>query len=220
MNRRTLTDLCRYCVFTEKDPIVSQKGISINVLYVFFDWLLTNRKGTLGAASTLQTYWNVFCLMRKKETGYQMIDPLVKSQMHGVGSHRYILLFANSSQVRQQLAIKYGLRTEKKKKPIMRAEDEFELLKTLYVSSEVVFKHERHRVQLALIMQLAGITGNRPAALLAICYRHVKVTLLADPNGGERPRVMLEIVYSYTKGYLGNKDVFVHPLHVPIAFDC
>ena len=93
----------------------------------------------------------------------------------------------------------------------MRAEDEFELLKTLFLSSEVVFSHERHRVQLALIMQLAGITGNRPAALLAVCYRHVKVALLADPKGGEQPRVMLEIVYKYIKGYLGDKDALVIP---------
>ena len=93
----------------------------------------------------------------------------------------------------------------------MRAEDEFELLKTLFLSYEVVFNHERHRVQLALIMQPAGITGNRPAALLASCYGHVKVTLVADPDGQERPRVMLEIVYKYTKGYLGDKDALVTP---------
>ena len=93
----------------------------------------------------------------------------------------------------------------------MRAEAEFELLKTLYLSSEMTFNHERHRVQLALIMQLAGITGNRPAALLAVCYRHIKVTLLPDPHGGERPRVLIEIIYKYTKGYLGEKDAFVFP---------
>jgi len=113
--------------------------------------------------------------------------------------------------VRQQLAIKHGLRTEKKKKPIMRAEDEFELLKTLYLSFEMTFNHERHRVQLTLIMQLAGITGNRPAALLTIYYRHIKVTLLPDPHKGERPRVLIKILYKYTKGYLGEKDGSVLP---------
>jgi len=101
----------------------------------------------------------------------------------------------------------------------MRAEDEFELLKTLFLSSEVMFNHERHRIQLALIMQLAGITGNRPAALLAICYRHVKVTLLPDPNGGERPRVILEIVYKYTKGYLGQKEAFVLSVASHTSYD-
>ena len=68
------------------------KGISINVLFVFFDWLLSVRKDRLGAASTLQTYWNVFCLVRKKETGCLEIDPLIKSQMHGVrGSTPFLL---------------------------------------------------------------------------------------------------------------------------------
>ena len=91
----------------------------------------------------------------------------------------------------------------------MRSEDEFELLKTLYYSTEIIFNHERYRVQLALIMQLAGITGNRPSALLAVCYRDVKVTLLRDPQGGDQPRVLVEIVYNHTKGYLGQKDAFV-----------
>ena len=74
----------RYCVFTEKDPLITLKKNSINVLYVFFDWLFTVRKDTLGAASSLQTYWNVCCLVRKKETGCLEIDPLINSQMHGV----------------------------------------------------------------------------------------------------------------------------------------
>ena len=117
--------------------------------------------------------------------------------------------------MRQQLAIKNELQTEKKKKLIMRAGDEFELLKTLYLFSEVTLNHERHRVQLALIMQLTGITGNRPAPLLAVCYQHVKVTLLPDPHGGEQPRVLVEIVYNYTKGYLGEKDASVFPLQAP-----
>lgn len=46
--------------------------------------ILTHILFFVGAASTLQTYWNVFCLVRKKETGCQEIDPLVKSQMQGV----------------------------------------------------------------------------------------------------------------------------------------
>ena len=97
MDQINLTDVLRYCTFTEKDPIITLRGISINVLYVFFDWLLSVRKDTLGAASTLQTYWNVFCLVRKKETGCQIIDPLVKSQMHGVCQRYNIMLFANRS---------------------------------------------------------------------------------------------------------------------------
>ncbi len=87
-----------------------------------------------------------------------------------------------SVQVRQQLAAQFNLSTEKKEKPIMRAEDLFELLKTLWVSNEIKFKHERHRVQLALIMQLAGITGNRSGALLALCYKHIKGDSVTEPG--------------------------------------
>ena len=116
--------------------------------------------------------------------------------------------------MRQRLAITHNLRKNKKKKPVLHAEDEFELLKTLYTSTETTFPHERYRVQLALIMQLAGITGNRPSALLAVCYQHIKVTLLPDPEGGEQPRVLIEILFHHTKGYLGEKDAYVLPLYV------
>jgi len=30
-------DIDRYCIFTEKDPLITIKDVSINVLYVFFD---------------------------------------------------------------------------------------------------------------------------------------------------------------------------------------
>ena len=93
----------------------------------------------------------------------------------------------------------------------MRAEDEFELLKTLFLSVGIVFDHERHRVQLALIMQLAGITENRPAALLGVCYKDVKITLLADLGGGELPRRLIEIAFKNTKGYLGDKETSMLP---------
>lgn len=58
-------------------------------------------------------------------------------------------------------------------------------------------------------MQLAGITGNRPSALLAVRYQHIKVTLLPDPDGREQPRVLIEIVFHHTKGYLREKDAYV-----------
>ena len=47
----SLTSTARYCQFTKKDPVATLKGISINVLYAFFDWLRRERKDRLGAAS-------------------------------------------------------------------------------------------------------------------------------------------------------------------------
>jgi len=49
---------------------------------------------------------------------------------------------------------------KKKKKLIMCIEDEFELLKTLYLFIEINFNHEQHCMQLILIMQLTEIINN------------------------------------------------------------
>ena len=81
---RSLTDTARYCQFTKKNPVATLESMSINVLYAFFDWLLRERKDSLGAASSLQTYWNAFCLLRRQETGRYQIDPLIKSQIYRV----------------------------------------------------------------------------------------------------------------------------------------
>lgn len=88
----------------------------------------------------------------------------------------------------------------------MRAEDEFECLGALYTSPEMVFDMEAHRLGLALFMQLSGITGNRPQALLNVQFKHVAVALLPDPEGGEWPRVLIEWKFDETKEYLGAKD--------------
>jgi hypothetical protein len=104
--------------------------------------------------------------------------------------------------------IEFKLRTTAKEKPIMRAEDEFECLKTLWMSREMVFELEVHRISLALLWQLAGITGNRPSALLQLRFQDVSVALLPDPDGSEWPRVMIEWKFQNTKGDLGQKDAY------------
>lgn len=113
-------------------------------------------------------------------------------------------------QARQNITKEHKLRTEPKVKPIMRAEDEFECLKTLWSSEDLKFDIEIHRVGLALLMQLAGITGNRPKALLQLRFKDVTVALLPDPHGSEWPRLMIEWKFNTTKTYKGAKDAFVY----------
>lgn len=81
-------------------------------------------------------------------------------------------------QVQQSSVEEFRLDAGKKAKPVMRAEDQFELLRTARSSVEVGMEHERVRVQLALLLQLTGITGSRPDALLSLRYKPVKVALL------------------------------------------
>lgn len=139
---------------------------------------------------------------------YRLIHLLRARCMEYMG-HSPCKNLANEIQVRQQLAIKYGLKMEKKKKPITRGKDELELHKTLHLLVERIFDHERHRGQLALLMQLAGITGNRPGALLGVCYSDVRITLLPDSQGDEFSRRLIEIVFKHTKRYLGEEETFV-----------
>jgi integrase len=116
---------------------------------------------------------------------------------------------SNPQQVQQRLVEEFRLNTEKKPKPIVRVEDEFRLLRTLWGSAEMGVEHERLQVQLALFIQLAGITGNRPDAILSLRYKHVRISLLRDPHKSQRPRPIIELTFERTKSYMGNKDPYV-----------
>ncbi|KAF2229835.1 hypothetical protein EV356DRAFT_370059 [Viridothelium virens] len=90
--------------------------------------------------------------------------------------------------------------------PIMRAEDESELLKILWISVEFALEHEWIRTQLALLIQHVSIIGNRLGALLSLRYEHLKVTLLRDSMSSEWLRPLIKLTFKNTKGYLGLED--------------
>ncbi|KAK5690953.1 hypothetical protein LTR17_025809 [Elasticomyces elasticus] len=94
--------------------------------------------------------------------------------------------------VRQQLAHEFNLETEKQAKPIS--------------SPSLTLDHERLRVQLALVAQLADITGNRPGALLALRYSDLNIAFFRDPCRADRPNITLEFTFRQTKSYRGPKD--------------
>jgi len=121
----------------------------------------------------------------------------------------YILLFTDRLKMRQQFAIKYNLRTKSKKKSIIYIKNKFEFLKTLFLFSEIVFNYKRYYIQLILIIQLIEITENRSAALLAVCYQYIKVTLFSNFNWKEQLQIILEIIYKYIKNYLEQKKIFI-----------
>jgi len=91
----------------------------------------------------------------------------------------------------------------------MYAEDLAEFARVLLATTEMTFDIGWLRVQLVLFCQLAGITGNRPEALVELRYRHLKLTLIRDPDGGGRPRLFVELTPEFTKRYLGAKDMYV-----------
>ena len=74
-----------YCETVRNDPqpLETLRLAPISVIDTFFNWVLSFRSDTLRCASSLQTYWNAFTLVRKKRTGVA-VDPTLKSQMEGV----------------------------------------------------------------------------------------------------------------------------------------
>ena len=91
----------------------------------------------------------------------------------------------------------------------MYAEDLAEFARVLLATTEMTFDIGWLRIQLVLFCQLAGITGNRPEALVELRYRHLKLTLIRDPDGSGLPRLFVELTPEFTKRYLGSKDMYV-----------
>src|SRR6516165_424567 len=101
-----------------------------------------------------------------------------------------------------------GLSNDKRESATMYVDDLAEFARVLLATTEMTFEIGWLRIQLILFCQLAAITGNRPEALVQLRNRHLKLTLIRDPNGG-RPRLFIELTAEFTKGFLGLKDVCV-----------
>ncbi len=69
-----------------KETVSELRHFTIKILQLFFHFLLAHRRQTLRHTSTLQTYWNTLCLVRRRETGLMVIETHVKDGMVGVRS--------------------------------------------------------------------------------------------------------------------------------------
>ena len=67
----------------------------------------------------------------------------------------------------------------------MDIEDFLEVLRYYWVTDTNLFPHERQRVQVAIILLLAAVTGSRPGALLGITYGDIDIFVLRDIKTGE-----------------------------------
>jgi len=83
-----------------------------------------------------------------------------------------------------------------------------EFARVLLATTQMTFEIGWLRIQEIFFCQLAGITGNRPEALVELRFRHLELTLIRDPNA-DRPRLFIELTSEYTKGYLVMKDACV-----------
>jgi hypothetical protein len=84
-------------------------------------------------------------------------------------------------------------------------EDLLGILQTNLTMTKKRYDHGRQRIQAHLYHHLGGFSANRTQAVLDLCYEHIVVSLLRDPEGGPH-RILLEFTYEFTKQFLGTKE--------------
>lgn len=86
----------------------------------------------------------------------------------------------------------------------MYVEDLTKVVETAISTTKKKFGHGQQRIELGLFLQLAGLTANRPQAILDLRYRHILVSLLWDPQDGPH-RIAMEFTFKFTQEFLGTK---------------
>ncbi|KAH1663038.1 hypothetical protein KXX46_006053, partial [Aspergillus fumigatus] len=198
----------QFCAFLRKDPREEFTRLSISIMYIFLDWVLNLQRGKDGrrlpgtkCKSSLDTSWKVFRLVYERETSNK-ITKQMNRQMR---------------RVIRRLAKKHKLSSKGCDKPPMDVEDLTKVVETTVSTTKKKLGHGRHRIELALFLQLAGRTTNRPQAILNLQYRHIQVSLLRDPQGGPH-RIIIEFIFEFTKEWLGANEANTYILP-EIIFD-
>ncbi|KAL2783868.1 hypothetical protein BJX66DRAFT_317676 [Aspergillus keveii] len=114
-------------------------------------------------------------------------------------------------RVIRRLAKKHKLSLKGRDKPPLDVKDLAKVVETTISTTEKKFGHGRHRIELGLFLQLAGLTTNRPQAILNLRYRHIQVSLLRDPHGGPH-QIVIEFTFEFTKEWLGAKEANTYVL--------
>ncbi|KAG4412166.1 hypothetical protein IFR04_014697 [Cadophora malorum] len=187
-----------YCTFQTWDLAKCYKEISPQFIHGFLSWACDQRRGKGGRrrpgikyASSLETFWKCYLIVYKIESG-RKLNPMIQ---------------VNGQDVVKIVAVEKDLDFIKRPSATMYAKDLAEFARVLLATIEMTYDIGWLRIQLVLFCQLAGIIGNRLEALIELRYRHLKLTLIRNPNGGGRPRIFIKLTPEFTKGFLGSKDV-------------
>lgn len=177
----------RYCRYIRKDAHVAKQELTPHRVKAFFTWLLNQRHGKGGRrVKGLRSEDSIGTYYKYLRLAYKRATgrKIFNSER---GPNRI------ARQILQKLSKKHGLSRQKRKKGVIYIED------------------------LAVIIQTNLTTTkkkNRPQAILSLCYRHIIVTLLRDPNG--RPHnILIKFTYKFTKTFLGTKDIYMAAFPFP-----
>ncbi|EDN06867.1 predicted protein [Histoplasma mississippiense (nom. inval.)] len=187
----------KFCACVKRDPKEMYQRMDVKMLYTFFRWVLNQRRGKGGRRrqglkyqSSLETYWKIFRLVYERE------------MQEKIGREISLRVTKN---VIPKLARLYHLKKGRRKKSVVYLDDLVKVVETTVTTTKKKFGHGRQRILLCLFFQLAGFSANRPQALLNLCYRHIKITLLKDPDGGPN-NILIEFTIEFAKTFLGEKE--------------
>jgi len=122
--------------------------MSMNINYIFFERLFIFPKDRIGgSASCRPTRLSFASYERRRLAVWRSIHSSKFRCIEYAAARSSSVISVHEFQLQQQLAINHGRKTKRKrKKPVTRAEDEFEPLRTMYLSVEMTFDRERHLV--------------------------------------------------------------------------
>ncbi|CRK25088.1 hypothetical protein BN1708_014133 [Verticillium longisporum] len=196
--KMTRPELNRFCRAAKLDSEESMKACKASIFKTYLHWRV--KKSRIKKESSIMTYWNVLSMVYAEKTSRYM-DGGVLFDIGNVWIHT-------------TLTPEFGLDTSKKVKSGLYVEDLDLILHHHYVRDEEVYAHERLRVQLALILIIAGATATRPDALIGkVLYKHIEFQLFPPTAEGERPRLGLVWNLEHIKRSAGTSEKKVFGFH-------
>ncbi|KAI0837724.1 C2H2 finger domain protein [Hypoxylon sp. FL0890] len=189
--------------FLRRSPQECYETISIKLLQAYFDWSLNQRLSRDGTrkrkkvtkSSSLGTHWKVFRLVFERATN-EKIDPKLNRTMH---------------KVLRTLAKKHGLSDQRRMNRCMTTDDLKLQIETTLGTTKKSFKLGELRILAVLFLLLLAPAGARPTSILRLRFGDLHPVLARDPEGGP-PKILIWFSLSFTKTYLGEKEVKSYPI--------
>ncbi|OJD10026.1 hypothetical protein AJ78_08793 [Emergomyces pasteurianus Ep9510] len=116
-----------------------------------------------------------------------------------------------------KLAKLYRLKKRRQKKSVVYLDDLVKVVETIVTIIKKKFNHGQQRILLCLFFQLARFLTNQSQALLNLCYQHIKIILLKNPDD-RLNNILIEFTVEFIKTFLEEKKktTFIVP---EIIFD-
>ncbi|KAI1157437.1 C2H2 finger domain-containing protein [Nemania serpens] len=172
------------------------RSASVPMVEKFLEWTICQKVGKndrkkrgTNTSGALDTRWKLLQIVYKVAMGR-------KFKPH---------IYDGMAEVKQRLAVIYGLRTTRRRNRFMTVETLKEKIETTLSTTKKRFDLGELRILVVLFLLLLAPGGSRPESILMLRYGDIRVTLARDPDGGLH-NLMVRFTPEFTKTYLGAKE--------------